>query len=181
MFSLQRGSRRWVLRCHCWGSWLKSRWLQWWSGKMEEVFSPVPHVLPCQQCCILSSIVIIIFSPSKITLNLHIDMKITDLLILGEACMMLLEQRCFLFFRQWRPIGLWDVVAPTFSRQSAHRWRWGCRPYSPAALYPQEDSWYSFPLRLSRPQGHSGAGRIRSIGNPMTSLGFELATFRLVA
>jgi hypothetical protein len=24
--------------------------------------------------------------------------------------------------RQWRPIGLWDVEAPTFSRQSAHRW-----------------------------------------------------------
>jgi hypothetical protein len=27
--------------------------------------------------------------------------------------------------RPWRPIGLWDVEAPTFSRQSAHRWRWG--------------------------------------------------------
>jgi hypothetical protein len=25
--------------------------------------------------------------------------------------------------RPWRPIGLWDVEAPTFSRQSAHRWR----------------------------------------------------------
>jgi hypothetical protein len=37
--------------------------------------------------------------------------------------------------RQWRPIGLWDVEAPTFSRQSAHRWRWGCQPYVPAALY----------------------------------------------
>jgi hypothetical protein len=23
---------------------------------------------------------------------------------------------------------------PTFSRQSAHRWRWGCQPYAPAAL-----------------------------------------------
>jgi hypothetical protein len=31
------------------------------------------------------------------------------------------------------PIGLWDVEA--FSRQSAHRWRWGCQPYAPAALY----------------------------------------------
>jgi hypothetical protein len=36
----------------------------------------------------------------------------------------------------WRAIGLWDVEAPTFSRQSAHRWRWGCQPYAPAALYP---------------------------------------------
>jgi hypothetical protein len=24
-----------------------------------------------------------------------------------------------------------------FSRQSAHRWQWGCQPYTPAALYPQ--------------------------------------------
>jgi phosphodiesterase/alkaline phosphatase D-like protein len=31
-------------------------------------------------------------------------------------------------------------------------------------LYPQEDSWYSFLLAAeSRPQGHSAAGRIRSI------------------
>jgi hypothetical protein len=28
--------------------------------------------------------------------------------------------------RLWRPIELWDVETPTFSRQSAHRWRWGC-------------------------------------------------------
>jgi hypothetical protein len=27
--------------------------------------------------------------------------------------------------RPRRPIGLWDVEAVTFSRQSAHRWRWG--------------------------------------------------------
>jgi hypothetical protein len=25
---------------------------------------------------------------------------------------------------------LWDVEAPTFSRQSAHRWRWGCESYA---------------------------------------------------
>jgi hypothetical protein len=36
-------------------------------------------------------------------------------------------------YGQWRPIGLWDVEAPTFSRQSAHRWRWGCQPYAPTA------------------------------------------------
>jgi hypothetical protein len=36
--------------------------------------------------------------------------------------------------RPWRPIGLWDVEVPTFSRQPAHRWRWGCQPYAPAAL-----------------------------------------------
>jgi hypothetical protein len=35
----------------------------------------------------------------------------------------------------WRPIGLWDVAASTFSGQSTHRWRWGCQPYTSAALY----------------------------------------------
>jgi hypothetical protein len=38
--------------------------------------------------------------------------------------------------RPWRPIGLWDVETSTFFRQSAHRWRWGCKPYAPAVLYP---------------------------------------------
>jgi hypothetical protein len=38
--------------------------------------------------------------------------------------------------------GLWDDEAPTFSRQSANRWRWGCQAYPPAALNPREDSWY---------------------------------------
>jgi hypothetical protein len=41
---------------------------------------------------------------------------------------------------------LWDVEAPTFSTQLAHRRRWGCQLHVPAALYPQEDSWYSFLL-----------------------------------
>jgi hypothetical protein len=33
--------------------------------------------------------------------------------------------------RPWRSISLWDVETTTFSRQSAHRWRWGCHPYAP--------------------------------------------------
>jgi hypothetical protein len=42
--------------------------------------------------------------------------------------------------RSWGHIGLWDVVAPTFYRQSAHRWRWGCQPYAPAGrpLFPRK-------------------------------------------
>jgi hypothetical protein len=36
----------------------------------------------------------------------------------------------------WRAIRLWDVQAPTFFRQSAHRWRWSCQPYALAVLYP---------------------------------------------
>jgi hypothetical protein len=50
--------------------------------------------------------------------------------------------------RPWRPRGLWDVEAPIFSGQSAHIWRWGCQPYAPAAIYPQENSWYSFLLEV---------------------------------
>jgi hypothetical protein len=55
--------------------------------------------------------------------------------------------------RPWRPIGLWDVEAPTFSIQSAHRWRWGCQPHAPAALYTQEYSWYSFLLEVESTPG----------------------------
>jgi hypothetical protein len=52
-----------------------------------------------------------------------------------------------------RPIGLWDAKDPTLSRQSAHRWRWGCQPYAPAALYSPETLfcfWYSFLLEAGR-------------------------------
>jgi hypothetical protein len=57
------------------------------------------------------------------------------------------------FDRPWRPTGLWNVEAPTFSKISAHRWRWCCQPYVPAALYPQEDSWYSFLLEPESTRG----------------------------
>jgi hypothetical protein len=62
---------------------------------------------------------------------------------LGDTADILYEVKLSLN-RLWRPIALWDVEAPKFSRQSAHRWRWGSQPYAPAALYPQEYSWYSF-------------------------------------
>jgi hypothetical protein len=63
--------------------------------------------------------------------------------------------------RPCRPIGLWDVEAHTFSKRSVQRWRWDCQPYAPAALYPKEDSWYSFLLEAE--SIHSEAGRISSI------------------
>jgi hypothetical protein len=31
--------------------------------------------------------------------------------------------------------GLWDIKAPTFSKQLVHRWRYGCQPHAPTALY----------------------------------------------
>jgi hypothetical protein len=38
--------------------------------------------------------------------------------------------------RPWRPIGLGDVETPIFSRQSAHRWRWGWQAHKPDNLCP---------------------------------------------
>jgi hypothetical protein len=75
--------------------------------------------------------------------------------------------------RPWRPSGMWDVEAPTFSKQSANRSRWGCELYAPAFLPPKKIPGTHFCQRLSRPQGHSTAGRISS--------GIEPVTFRLVA
>jgi hypothetical protein len=65
--------------------------------------------------------------------------------------------------RPWRPIGLWDVEAPIFSRQSAHRLRWGCQPYAGRLLPPPlKIPFTHFCRKQTRPQGHSAAGRFRS-------------------
>jgi hypothetical protein len=57
-------------------------------------------------------------------------------------------------YRPWRPIGLRNVEAPTFSRQS---------PPPPAA---REETWYSFLSDADwRPQSHSAAGKVMSIEN----------------
>jgi hypothetical protein len=81
-----------------------------------------------------------------------------------------------------RPIGLWDVEDPTFSRQSAHRWQWDCQPYAPAVIYPpvrflvlnSTRSWVD-PTAIVRLEG------LGELKNPMTSSRFEPATCRLVA
>jgi hypothetical protein len=49
------------------------------------------------------------------------------------------------------------------------------RPFTPMKIFCTQ-----FCLRLSRPQGRSAAGKIRSIEN-FTSSGLDLATFRIVA
>jgi hypothetical protein len=48
-------------------------------------------------------------------------------------------------YRPWRPIGLQEVKAPTLLRQTANRWRQGCQPYAPAALYPQVSLFLKIP------------------------------------
>jgi hypothetical protein len=56
-----------------------------------------------------------------------------------------------------------------FSRQSAHRRRWGCQPYAPAALYPPGRSWYSFLLEAESVPGLERLGKLNKsndlIGN----------------
>jgi hypothetical protein len=51
-----------------------------------------------------------------------------------------------------------EVKAPTLLRQTTNRWRQGCQPYAPAALYPQislfiKISWYSFLLEAESTPG----------------------------
>jgi hypothetical protein len=66
-------------------------------------------------------------------LKLNIDLfKITPVLI-DHFLWPIKSYPCH---RPWRPIGFWDIEAATFSRQSAHRWRWSCEPNAPAVLYP---------------------------------------------
>jgi hypothetical protein len=54
--------------------------------------------------------------------------------------------------RPWRPIGLWDVETPTFSRQSADRWQCGCQPYTPA-LFNHKSPGTHFRESKQRPAG----------------------------
>jgi hypothetical protein len=77
-------------------------------------------------------------------------------------------------------VGLWDVEAPTFSRKSAHRGRWGCQLYAPAVIYPQEVSWYSFLLEAdSTPRAIVRLEGLGQLKNPV-ALGIEFVIFRLV-
>jgi hypothetical protein len=80
------------------------------------------------------------------------------------------------------PIGLWDVEAVTFSRQSAHRWRWG-QPYAPAGR-PLSSGKFLILTSVRGWVDYRAIVRLEELGqlrNLMTSSGTEPATFRLVA
>jgi hypothetical protein len=63
--------------------------------------------------------------------------------------------------RPWRPVELWDVKEPTLSKQSPHMWWLGCLLYVLAVLYTQKDLLVLISVRLSKPQVHGAAGRVR--------------------
>jgi hypothetical protein len=75
--------------------------------------------------------------------------------------------------RLWRPIGLWEVKAPTFSRQSALR---ASCPSSPGRFLVliSVRGWVD-PRAIVRLEG------LGHLKNPVTSMGIKPATFWLVA
>jgi hypothetical protein len=85
--------------------------------------------------------------------------------------------------RSLKVIGLRYIQAPTFSRQSANRWRWGCQPYTPAGRILRPERF----LVLNSVRGWidlRATLRLERLGkliNPVTSSGIETATCRLVS
>jgi hypothetical protein len=80
--------------------------------------------------------------------------------------------------RPWRPIGLWDLEGPTFSKRSAHRRRWDCQPYAPAPLYPPG----RFLVLISVRDWVDPRATVRlELKKKSISSGLEPAIFRLVA
>jgi hypothetical protein len=77
--------------------------------------------------------------------------------------------------RTWRPICLWEIEAPTFSRQLDHRWRCG-QTYGPVAVYPPR----RFPVLISLrgwvdPRAIFLLEALGQLKNPITSSGLEPA------
>jgi hypothetical protein len=84
--------------------------------------------------------------------------------------------------RPWRPIGLWDIEASTFFRQSAYRWWWGCQPYALVAFYHPGRFLVLISVRgwvdSTAIVQLEGLGQLKS---PVTSSGIKRVTFWLLA
>jgi hypothetical protein len=86
-----------------------------------------------------------------------------------------------LCYDRWRPVVLWDVEAPTLSRQSAHRWPWGCQPYAPAALYSPGRFLVLISVRSwVDPRSIVRLERLGKSKNPMNASEIDPATFRTI-
>jgi hypothetical protein len=83
---------------------------------------------------------------------------------------------------------MWHVEAPTFPRQSSHRWSWGFQSYAPTAFYPPSTLPGRFLVAISvrrwvnlRAIVRLELGILEKKKNLMTSSKIESAIFRLVA
>jgi hypothetical protein len=69
------------------------------------------------------------------------------------------QNRMYLLRWQYFPITLDKFISVVSNTKKGKaipltdRRRWGCQPYAPAALYPQEVSWYSFLLEAESTPG----------------------------
>jgi hypothetical protein len=78
---------------------------------------------------------------------------------------------CFATLSVPTPTRLWGVEAPTFSRQLAHRWRWGCQAYAPAGRPPGR---FLVLISVTDWVDSRATMRLEGLGqlkNPMTSSG----------
>jgi hypothetical protein len=57
----------------------------------------------------------------------------------------LLVNSCLFKIPAKTPTGMREVKAPALLRQAVNRWRQGCQPYAPAALYPQVSLFLKIP------------------------------------
>jgi hypothetical protein len=82
--------------------------------------------------------------------------------------------------RPWRPIGLRRRGSHIFYRQSAHRWRWGCQPYS-CPLSPGRFLVIISVRGWINPRARVRLEELGQLKNSMTSSRLEHETFRLVS
>jgi hypothetical protein len=84
-------------------------------------------------------------------------------------------------YRPWQALRVPTDWGSQILRQSTHEGGKVVSPTHRPPLPPGNIPGTHFCYRLSRPQGHSAAGRIMSMKNPMTPSGIDPTTFRFVA